>query len=371
MLACARIGALHNVVFGGFSAEAVRERMEFSEAKALVTVDGARRKGKTAPVKAEVDEALGRASARSRRSSSSATPAIECEMREGRDVWFDDGDGGRRRRVPARADGRRGPALHPLHLGLDREAEGHPPHHRRLPDRRRLHPPLRLRPEAGGGRLLVRGRRRLGHRPLLHRLRPARQRRDQRDVRGGARLPRQGRLVGDRRALRGDDPLHGADRDPRLHEMGRRAPRAPRPLLAAPARLGRRADQPEGLALVPQGDRRRALPDRRHLVADRDRPDHDLAAAGDHRDQARLGDAAAAGDRRRGLRRERRAGRGAARACWSCAGPGRGCCAPSTARRSASSRPTSRASAARPTWSATPPAATRTATSGCWGGSTT
>src|SRR5215204_5717066 len=41
MLACARIGAPHNVVFGGFSSEAVRERMEFSEAKALVTVDGA------------------------------------------------------------------------------------------------------------------------------------------------------------------------------------------------------------------------------------------------------------------------------------------------------------------------------------------
>jgi acetyl-CoA synthetase len=48
MLACARIGAPHNVVFGGFSPEAVRERMEFSEAKALITVDGARRKGKTA-----------------------------------------------------------------------------------------------------------------------------------------------------------------------------------------------------------------------------------------------------------------------------------------------------------------------------------
>ena len=45
MLACARIGAIHNVVFGGFSAEAVRERMEFSEAKALVTVDGAAARG--------------------------------------------------------------------------------------------------------------------------------------------------------------------------------------------------------------------------------------------------------------------------------------------------------------------------------------
>jgi acetyl-CoA synthetase len=56
MLACARIGAPHNVVFGGFSAESVKERMEFSHAKALITADGARRKGKTAPVKQTVDE---------------------------------------------------------------------------------------------------------------------------------------------------------------------------------------------------------------------------------------------------------------------------------------------------------------------------
>ncbi|HWH96601.1 MAG TPA: AMP-binding protein, partial [Baekduia sp.] len=56
MLACARIGAPHNVVFGGFSPEAVKERMEFSDAKALVTVDGARRKGKTAEIKKAVDD---------------------------------------------------------------------------------------------------------------------------------------------------------------------------------------------------------------------------------------------------------------------------------------------------------------------------
>ena len=49
--------------------------------------------------------------------------------------------------------------------------------------------------------------------------------RDQRDVRGRARLPRQGHLVGAGRALRRDDPLHGADRDPRLHEVGRGVPR--------------------------------------------------------------------------------------------------------------------------------------------------
>ena len=73
MLACARIGAIHNVVFGGFSAESVRERMEFSQAKALVTVDGARRKGKTAPIKQQVDEEMGEL-ATWRRSSSSVRP---------------------------------------------------------------------------------------------------------------------------------------------------------------------------------------------------------------------------------------------------------------------------------------------------------
>src|SRR5215204_730832 len=56
MLACARIGAPHNVVFGGFSPESVRERMEFSDAKALITADGARRKGKVAETKKSVDE---------------------------------------------------------------------------------------------------------------------------------------------------------------------------------------------------------------------------------------------------------------------------------------------------------------------------
>jgi acetyl-CoA synthetase len=89
MLACARIGAVHNVVFGGFSAEAVRERMEFSSAKALVTVDGARRKGKTAPVKPAVDEALDGVASIETIFVVRHT-GVECEMREGRDVWFHD-----------------------------------------------------------------------------------------------------------------------------------------------------------------------------------------------------------------------------------------------------------------------------------------
>ncbi len=89
MLACARIGAPHNVVFGGFSPESVKERMEVSNAKALITVDGARRKGKTAAVKAAVDEVMeGMPSVKTVfvvRSTGAETP-----MTEGRDVWVDE-----------------------------------------------------------------------------------------------------------------------------------------------------------------------------------------------------------------------------------------------------------------------------------------
>ena len=223
MLACARIGAVHNVVFGGFSAESVRERMEFSEAKALVTVDGARRKGKTAPIKQAVDEHMGDLETLETIVVVRHT-GIECPMTRGPRRLLRRGAGGGRPGVPGRAARRRAPALHPLHLRLDREAEGDPAHDRRLHDRRHRDPPLRLRPQARVRRLLVRRRRRLGHRPLLHRLRAALQRRHQRDVGGGARLPAQGDLVGAGRALQGDDPLRGADRDPHLHQVGRGDP---------------------------------------------------------------------------------------------------------------------------------------------------
>src|ERR671916_54169 len=88
MLACARIGAPHNVVFGGFSPDAVKERMQFSDAKALITVDQARRKGKAADIKPAVDAFLGE------------VPSIETvivvrhtgadvPMKDGRDLFYD------------------------------------------------------------------------------------------------------------------------------------------------------------------------------------------------------------------------------------------------------------------------------------------
>jgi acetyl-CoA synthetase len=89
MLACARIGAPHNVVFGGFSAEAVRERMEFSEARVLITVDGAARKGKTATVKDRVDEVMGDL-AKLERIVVVRSKGTPCAMQDGRDVYYDE-----------------------------------------------------------------------------------------------------------------------------------------------------------------------------------------------------------------------------------------------------------------------------------------
>jgi len=91
MLACAKIGAPHSIVFGGFSAEALRERINDAKAKIVVTCDGAWRRGSIVPLKASVDEAL------------RETPTIQnvvvvrrigdaCKaaMQPGRDVWWHD-----------------------------------------------------------------------------------------------------------------------------------------------------------------------------------------------------------------------------------------------------------------------------------------
>ena len=59
MLACTRIGAVHNVVFGGFSAESLRERMEVSGAKLLVTADATLRRGNPMPMKSSIEAIFG------------------------------------------------------------------------------------------------------------------------------------------------------------------------------------------------------------------------------------------------------------------------------------------------------------------------
>ncbi len=89
MLASAKIGAIHSVVFGGFSANALRDRIQDAEAKALITADGAYYRGKVVPLKPAADAAA------------AECPTLECvvvyqrcgvdvEMVDGRDVWWHD-----------------------------------------------------------------------------------------------------------------------------------------------------------------------------------------------------------------------------------------------------------------------------------------
>ncbi|MET0153078.1 MAG: acetate--CoA ligase [Candidatus Binatia bacterium] len=89
MLACARIGAVHSVVFGGFSSEALRDRILDAEAKLLVTADGGYRRGAVVPLKTNADASV------------AETPSIRhvvvvrrtgehVPMRAGRDVWWHD-----------------------------------------------------------------------------------------------------------------------------------------------------------------------------------------------------------------------------------------------------------------------------------------
>ncbi len=87
MLACARIGAIHSVIFAGFSAEAIADRNQDASAKVMLTSDGLYRRGKVLPLKETVDEAL------------SKSPSVEkcvvlrrvnnaIDMQTGRDVWW-------------------------------------------------------------------------------------------------------------------------------------------------------------------------------------------------------------------------------------------------------------------------------------------
>ena len=93
MLACARIGAIHSVVFGGFSPESLRDRINDSQCKVLVTADGGYRRGQVVPLKRNADKALEETPSIEhvvvvlRRPGASGDEAF-AEMKEGRDHWW-------------------------------------------------------------------------------------------------------------------------------------------------------------------------------------------------------------------------------------------------------------------------------------------
>ena len=220
------------------------------------------------------------------------------------------GRGGRRSidAVRARADERRRSALSSLYQRHDGQAEGHQAHDRRIFDPGGNDPQARLRLEGRARRLLVHGRHRMGHRTLVHRLRTVGQRRDQRHVRRHAGFPDKDRFWEIVERYRRDDPLHRADRDSYLHEVGHGISRPTRSLVAAAARHCRRTDQSRSVDLVSRMDRRKPHPGRRHVVADRNGRYHDRAVT--RRDDAASGqrDETVAGHRGRHRQRSRRIG---------------------------------------------------------------
>ena len=87
MLACARIGAVHSVIFGGFSADSIRDRITDSGAIALVTADGSYRRGAIVPLKKNVDEALS-GDTSIKRVIVFRRVGTDIHLEEGRDVWW-------------------------------------------------------------------------------------------------------------------------------------------------------------------------------------------------------------------------------------------------------------------------------------------
>ncbi len=89
MLACARIGAVHSVVFGGFSSESLRDRINDSQCKVLVTADGGYRRGSVVPLKQMADEALtGTPSISSVVVVKRGAADLRVHMQQGRDHWY-------------------------------------------------------------------------------------------------------------------------------------------------------------------------------------------------------------------------------------------------------------------------------------------
>ena len=89
MLACARVGAIHSVVFGGFSAESLRARIDDAEASLVITADGGYRKGAPFALKTAVDEAVAQAPSVKNVLVVKRT-GMDVQWTEGRDLWWHD-----------------------------------------------------------------------------------------------------------------------------------------------------------------------------------------------------------------------------------------------------------------------------------------
>ena len=231
MLACARIGATHSVVFGGFSADALNgphpgRRAPRSSSPPTAATGAA----SPSALKPTVDEAVAQCpSVEQRARGPPHRPGRRLDRRSRPVVARGRGD--RRPGAHGAAVRRRAPAVHPLHVGHHREAQGHPAHHRRLPDPGDATRTTRCStssptptstgapPTSAGSpgtATSSTGRSSNGATQVMYE--------------GTPDTPHRGRFWELIAEVRGHDPVHRADRDPHVHEVGRRHPGAVRPV---------------------------------------------------------------------------------------------------------------------------------------------
>ena len=233
MLACARIGAPHTVVFGGFSAQALIDRIHDCDARVVITADGGYRRGAPAALKPAVDEAC-------RSAPTSATCwwyAVPARTSTGPTAVTCGGTSRRKARHRAHARGvrRRAPAVRHVHVGTTGKPKGilHTTGGYLVGTSYTHWAVFDLKPETDvfwtaadigwvtGHSYIVYGPLANGTTSVMYEGTPGH--------------PAQGPLVGDHREVQGQHPLLRADRDPHVHEVGRRDPGEVRHVVAAAA----------------------------------------------------------------------------------------------------------------------------------------
>ena len=272
MLACARIGAVHTVVFGGFSSDSLAERISDSQSKLLITADGGWRRGNPVRLKDLADKALeGETTIETVIVVNRTEDAKHVSMKQGRDFWWHR----LMEEVSIKHEAQPMDAEDPLYILYTSGSTGKP--------KGILH--------TSGGYLTgvaattkyifdvkdddvywctadvgwVTGHSYVVYGPLANGATVFL-------YEGAPDWPQRDRFWSADREVRHHDSLYGPDRHPGLYEMGDGLAREARPVFPAPARLGRRADQPGSVALVPTRTSAAAeVPHCGYLVADRDR----------------------------------------------------------------------------------------------------
>ncbi len=307
MLACARLGAPHTVVFGGFSADSLSDRLVDMGCEVLITQDEAWRRGSTVPLKRTADEALADAP-NVKHSLVLRRTGGDVPMTDGRDHWWHELATDDTPCPPEPMDAE--DLLYLLYTsGTTAKPKGiaHTTGGYLVGVASTHHYVFDLKPDrdvywcaADVG--WVTGHSYIVYGPLCNGATSVM-------YEGTPDYPDKNRWW-DIAERYGVTILYTAPTAIRTH-MKWGPEYAQRHDLSSLRLLGSVGEpiNPEAWIWYHAAHRRRALPDRRHVVADRDRDDPDHAAAGHHHDEARLGDAAVPGDRRRDLQRSRQGGR--------------------------------------------------------------